>query len=644
MSGIVGVWNTDGRPVERELLLRLAEPLAYRGPDGCHLWREGPVGLACQQLKVTPESAREVQPLVDASGAVLVFDGRLDDREELLATLDRAHVNLQSPDPDIILAAYRTHGEDFAARLKGDFALALWDPARRQLLLLRDMVGLRPLYYFQAGAQLVFATEIKALLAHPGAPRKPNDDVLAWWMFRQPALDTNGQTLFDGILRVQPGYAVVVTPDRLAVRQHSDFSRTRQVRFTSPPEYFDAFREVFQRAVARRLRSAHPLAFSVSGGLDSSSIFCCAHRLSQARGAGAPPLRAFSYVGAEGTLADESEFLAAVERECGIAIERFPAPMHFREKVAQPTWHAEFPLITEMTPCIEELYSRLRREGARVLVSGLWGDQVLVDHSYLVGLFRRFHWRELFRHLGAYTEWCPDVAPAGVRQRFYSDLLRSYIPDAVMPALRRVNFALFNARPHSPYYTRAFRHHRRWDRFEQPRRAGFASRHARSLYYTVRSGHHLLAMELDNKVAARFGAETWYPFLDQDLLAFLMAIPGEVQSHEGVPKAILRHAMRGILPHPIETRKGKAEGTDTINLAMSAGRPQLFQLLQPTSAAVQRGYVEATAPERLQGLRDPAAEQDALLSSELADLFGLELWLRLFFSQPTTEIPLPTWA
>ena len=642
MSGIVGTWNTDGRPVERELLLRLAEPLAHRGPDGLHLWLGGAIGFACQQLKVTPESAREIQPLVGPSGTALVFDGRLDNREELLAALP--DIDPQSPDLDIVLAAYRAHGEEFATRLKGEFALALWGPSLQRLLLLRDIVGLRPLYYFQAGASFVFATEIKALLAHPDAPRQPNDDVLAWWIFRQPALDTNGQTLFDGILRVRPGWAVAVTPDGVAQRQYADFSRTEQLRLGSPEEYFEAFGEVFERAVARRLRSAHPVAFSVSGGLDSSSIFCSAHRLSLAKGGGVPPLRPFSYVGAEGTLADEAEFLAAVERQCGIAVEKFPAPMHFRGKVAQPTWHAEFPVITEMTPCIEELYSRLRREGARVLVSGLWGDQVLIDHSYLVGLFRSFRWREILRHMGAFNEWSPDVPPASIRQRFYSHLLRSYIPDAVMPALRRVNFAFFNARPRSQFYTSSFRHHRRWERFEQPQRLGFASAHARSLYYTVRSGHHLLAMELDNKIAGRFGAEAWYPFLDQDLLAFLMAIPGEIQGYEGVPKAILRRAMRGILPPPIEARRGKAEGTDTINVAMSAGRPQLFQLLQQPSTAVQRGYVDPSAGDRLQALRDPAGERDALLSSELADLFGLELWLRLFFAQQATEISLPTWA
>ena len=125
MSGIIGVWNLDGRPVEPELLSRLSAPLAHRGPDGEGQWIKGPVGLSCQLMRVTPESLHETQPLVHPAGPVIVFDGRLDNREELLSLLKGAWgAEADSPDPALVLAAYDKWGEGFPEHLNGDFALA----------------------------------------------------------------------------------------------------------------------------------------------------------------------------------------------------------------------------------------------------------------------------------------------------------------------------------------------------------------------------------------------------------------------------------------------------------------------------------------------------------------------------------------
>jgi asparagine synthase (glutamine-hydrolysing) len=168
MSGIVGIWNLDGKPVEREVLARMSATMAHRGPDGEEMWIKGPVGLGCQLLRVTPESEKETQPLVDSSGAVVVFDGRLDNREELLESLkDSYQVSSSSPDPDLVLAAYEAFGDRLPERLAGDFAFGLFDPNRQQILLARDAIGIRPLYYCRTRDTFLFASEIKALLAHP---------------------------------------------------------------------------------------------------------------------------------------------------------------------------------------------------------------------------------------------------------------------------------------------------------------------------------------------------------------------------------------------------------------------------------------------------------------------------------------------
>src|SRR6266849_6700258 len=268
MSGIVGMWNLDGRPVEHAVLTALSAPMAHRGPDGEGRWVQGPVGLACQLFRVTPESATETQPLVGSSGAVLVFDGRLDNREDLLASLKTSQgVRPDSPDPALVLGAYEAFGDRFPERLNGDFALGLFDHRRRQLLLARDAMGVRPLYYCRTRETFLFASEIKALLAHPLVSRRPDDDQLAEFLLGGPARDNQGFTFFRGVSSVLPGYFVIATPQEFAARRYWDFDATRRTRLGSFQEYAAGFRYHFEQAVRRRLRSAHAVALGVSGGL-----------------------------------------------------------------------------------------------------------------------------------------------------------------------------------------------------------------------------------------------------------------------------------------------------------------------------------------------------------------------------------------
>src|SRR5436309_2604073 len=158
MSGIVGVWNLDGRPVENAVLARMSASMAHRGPDGERLWVDGAVGLACQLLRVTPEARTEIQPLVHSSGVALVFDGRLDNRDELLQILrPEQGISAASSDPALVLAAYEVFGDRLPERLAGDFAFGLFDPNHRKLLLARDAIGLRPLHYCRVGETFLFA-------------------------------------------------------------------------------------------------------------------------------------------------------------------------------------------------------------------------------------------------------------------------------------------------------------------------------------------------------------------------------------------------------------------------------------------------------------------------------------------------------
>ena len=161
-----------------------------------------------------------------------------------------------------------------------------------------------------------------------------------------------------------------------------------------------------------------------------------------------------------------------------------------------------------------------------------------------------------------------------------------------------------------------------------------SSAHARSLYETARSTHHVLCMEWENKVASMHGLEMAFPFLDRDLISFLMAIPGEVLTPKGIPKGLLRAAMDGVLPEAIALRRGKADFTHLVNEAVERDFPRMVHCLESEGEAVKRGYVTwdvlKKSFDRLRGqVQGPTCE----VAWSLSDLLGLELWLRVFFGK-----------
>lgn len=635
MSGIIGMWHLDGRPVENGTLTRLSRTLAHRGPDAEGLWVQGSVGLASRLFRVAPESSTEIQPLVHSSGAVVVFDGRLDNREELLKDLKScSDISTASPDPALVLAAYEAFGDRFPERLSGDFALGLFDPKRHRLLVARDAIGVRPLYYYRSPDLFLFASEIKALLAHPRVAAQPHDDCLAGFLLAG-TLDSQGMTFFQGVFSLPPSHLAILTPHEFRTRRYWDFDPTRQTRFNSFPDYAEAFRHHFEQAVRRRLRSAYPVAVSVSGGLDSSSIFCLAETLRQRDPAHSPPLLGISYTSADGTPSDEKAFLLEIERAYGIAIERIPMRLGSLQGCRDAVWCVESPFMDNQWNTTQMLLQAAHSRGARVLLTGHWGDQFLFTPDYLYDLFDHLAWGQVRAHLTEWSRWCTDVDPRHFRRSFVQGLVKRHVPEALIPWLRRLRANLTRSPRSRLGYTEGM-WKRAW-RFanHQPHTGGrFPTAYARALYEEARSRHYGLCMEWNNKVASRHGLEVAFPFLDRDLVSFLMSIPGDMQAWKGVPKAILREALRGVLPEAIRERRWKADFSHLVNEGMEQDYPQLVQCLQAEEMAVKFGYIKGAALRQgLARMKDRIRGPDCAVSWGLSDFLGLELWLQVFFGK-----------
>jgi asparagine synthase (glutamine-hydrolysing) len=645
MSGIAGAWNLDGRPMAADVLSAMSRTLRHRGRDGEGRRLAGSVGLSCQHLWVTPEEQGEHQPIVarqEASGAMLVLDGRIDNREEIIGALALKRYGAVS-DATCVLAAYEAWGDGFPAHLNGDFAVAIFDPRNQRLVLARDAIGIRPLYYFHSPRLFAFASEIKALLAHPDITPRPDDEGLADFMLvGSRPLDHQDLTCFRGISSVVPAHLVSVTPHALGRTRYWDFDTTRQLRFHNFEDYVEAFHGLFADAVKRRTRSAHPVAISVSGGLDSSSVFCQAETLRRFPGSSIPALIPLSYV-SDRHETDEQHFLAEIEARFGMQIDRFPIePLTGLVRGAEEQVAAiEAPFVDYMWDVTRELQTRAAAGGARTLLSGQWGDQMLFSPAYLVDLLRRGAWPSIWRHTKAYGRYFGDEETSRRRRLLLFDACRELVPRSIATPLKWLRLRLFERRAPKGWFAPAFlkgalAHRYRLATFEHP----FHSAHARAVYIEARSKYQVQCMEWNNKTGALHGLDMACPFLDRDLIAFLMAIPGEVHARDGVARVLLREAMSGVLPEPIRARTWKSDFTAFVNMGLSQDAAVILRTLNAECLGVRFGYLDAgrLAPElaRLAASLDSA---DCENSWDLADTYSLEMWLRVFLTDAKADGP-----
>src|SRR5581483_7031 len=267
MCGIAGIINLDPKqPVDLERLRRMRDVLRHRGPDGEGLWSEGAAGLAHRRLSIV-DIAGGAQPMTTGSGnAWIVFNGEIYNHPELKPELEsKGHVYRTRSDTETILHLYEKYGEACVEHLSGMFAFALWDRGRQQLLLARDRIGIKPLYYAIAQNQLLFASEIKAILASSYV--KPQLNAAAVPDYLASGFVSGSDTFFAGIKKLLPGHTLVWSRGGVRQRRYWTLPDGSQQK-ADPSE----LRDRLSAAVRSHLMSDVPLGIFLSGGIDSTGL------------------------------------------------------------------------------------------------------------------------------------------------------------------------------------------------------------------------------------------------------------------------------------------------------------------------------------------------------------------------------------
>jgi len=272
MCGIAGFVSTTALDANaRERVLRMREVITHRGPDEAGLHMDDRAALAHRRLSIVDLKTGQ-QPLSNEDKSIwVVFNGEIynhvDIRRELQA---RGHRYRTLADTESIVHAYEEWGDDCVHRFRGMFAFALWDGPRRRLLLVRDRLGVKPLYWATHGDQLLFGSEIKALLASHVFEPEPRLDALPEFFGTRSTLGPD--TLFKNIYKLEPGHRLVFEDGRVRVSQYWDVPTGRAPKLANTRDVVDRFRELFTESVKLRLMSDVPLGVFLSGGLDSSAI------------------------------------------------------------------------------------------------------------------------------------------------------------------------------------------------------------------------------------------------------------------------------------------------------------------------------------------------------------------------------------
>jgi len=551
MSGLVAMYNVDGRPVDPAQLARMSEAIAPRGPDGQGAWVNGPIGLAHRLLHITPESHRERQPVSDREGRYhLVWDGRLDNRAELLEDL---HAD---SDPELVLEAFQRWDVACVHHLIGEFAFVVWDAHTKRLFCARDRMGVRPLQYGWNGSTLVISSDIKPILSVLDRMPEPDDEMVVAFLTREFREGDQTRTFFQGIHRVPAASCLLIKEGQTRLHTYWSLDLSRQIDYDRDEDYIEQFRDLFNEAVRCRLRSDRPIGCALSGGLDSSSIACVAARQTTL------PLEAVTAVG-EQLVSNEGAYASEVIRQTGMAFHEYARPTDEPlNDLAETVWKVESPLVATNRRSGQALIEWLRKRNCRIILTGVGGDQILDEYGYFADLLIRRPWRFLQElRVFANQYGAPPMTLTGVALRHALSPSMKYWAKRMT---RRAPPAWINSSLAHQTNLRA--------RIREPRlgRAQPVSFAQAESYLEIYGPYRMFVFEVEERAASYAGCEIRYPFLDSRLVEFLLSIPWEKRTRQGQRKWLLRQAMDGLVPEAILTRQGKGDYTSSMDESLRA--------------------------------------------------------------------------
>jgi asparagine synthase (glutamine-hydrolysing) len=623
MCAIAGIVKCDLRErAERSRLVRMADVQHHRGPDGAGLWLDGSVGLAHRRLAII-DVAGGHQPMANEDESVwIVFNGEIYNHAMLRRDMERAgHRYRTKSDTETIVHLYEAYGAGCVDRLQGMFAFAIWDRRQRRLLLARDRLGIKPLYYTFTDRELLFASEIKGITASGGLKTAFNEAILPEYLANRYV--AGEETFYRGVKKLLPGHVLEWSAE--------EGSRVR--RYWHPPQdsvddevplshRAAQLRAGLERAVQSHLMSDVPLGLFLSGGLDSSGLAALmAPMMSQ-------PVKTFA-VGFVEREANELHYARLVSRAIGSEHhEVLVSPQQFMHALPRLIWHEDEPIAFQSSVPLF-FVSRLARQHVKVVLTGEGADELFLGYDYryrvtaLNARLGRVYWKAVPRFLRRRITGVLPHLPVRI-QRYASRTVLAYEPGP-----RGLFFDNFSVFPESLQQSLLF------DR----EALGMGDPYAEGLRYWEE--HHGTLLERmsyadvathlvellmkQDQMSMAASLESRVPYLDHQVVEQAMQIPGSQRMKRWETKLVLREALRQLVPEAVLTRSKMGFPVPFGSWVQGAFRSTLDDYVLSSRALDRRLFrpetVRRIVTEHVTGVR---AHADRLWL-----LVNLELWLRM---------------
>ncbi len=630
MCGIAGLIRGQFGPLEA--IEAMLDAQSHRGPDGRAFlighgrhaaWTQNLARVDCQgqiaighlRLAILDTTDAGLQPMATPSGRLwLAHNGEIYNYIELRLELQKCGYEFRTgTDSEVVLAAYEEWGTDCFARFNGMWAMALWDLDRRRVVLSRDRLGIKPLHVARTADGLVFASEIKGILASGLVRPRLNREAAAQFL-RWSHVNSDEQTMFEGVTALTPGTFATIDLDNPSRLQESTFwdlaSAVDKPGTTDIHEAASEFAQLFESSVALRMRSDVVVGSSLSGGLDSSSVVAIASSLVNT------PMSTFTS-NSDQPEHDEREYAAILNSAVGATGHSvLPTPAGFVAEHANIAWHQEEPYLSTGIYAQWSVMADARRNGVKVLLDGQGGDEVLCGYRkyyffYLQSLARQY------RALDTIREAAGLVRSGDPAQWRISQGIR-YLPNA----FRFRTWSLAES------LNQQFRPD--WDAAQA--RLGLTTSgvggiaHRQVADLTSLSIPALLRYEDRNSMAHSIEARV--PFLDHRLVEYLVSLPDELKMRGGRTKDVLRVALRGRVPDSILDRRTKLGFNTPLTKWMTGELYPFFQNHFRSSDFAAGAVLEPTV--LAVALRDRTAAKDSNALRQLFRAYSLDQWMREF--------------
>jgi asparagine synthase (glutamine-hydrolysing) len=568
MCGIAGIWNLNGSSLELNALKRFTDSIAHRGPDGSgyELLNSNTLGFGHRRLSILDLSEAGKQPMFSPEkDLVISFNGEvynfIEIRKELIAGGEKFTTE---SDTEVILKAYRRWGMNCLSKFNGMFAIAIWDDTKKELLLIRDRFGVKPLYYlYIPDVILAFASETLAFKNLDGFNREIDQKILNITLDEPDIIEGSDKTIFKNVYQLLPGhFLTLMEKGSPSVKRWWDTKDNLVKPAATYDKQIEEFKDLFEDACKLRMRSDVTIASALSGGLDSSSVYCTLHKINSGKNLERLPSdwqRAFVAT-FPNTKVDEKSYAEQVVKHVnGRATYIVPDHKNLVNDIISATKLFDGIIQTPITS-ISDVYRSMRQNGVTVSLDGHAVDEMMYGYnSYVFEAFYDAINKKQFGKAEEYAKIICGLSPSynyeqllktirqfdrSVVEKGIAFIKNKFSPRKAASVVKNSSVSWFHGKDNSVYneITSKFIAP---DGMSSPEKKMYLDFHYRSLPINLRDF---------DRASMQHGIEIRMPFMDYRLVSYVFSLPQDSKLGGGFTKRILRDAMKGTLPEPIRTR------------------------------------------------------------------------------------------